>query len=319
MKGQQEAGVVAGVRHFLLYEQETHRTSGGGGGSSGGGGMGGGGGMPGGNSTGFASSVAARDATSTASASTSTSSSSSSSSDVYSAIADDKTLHEVYMWPWGDAINAGTVAVMCAMPLVNGTHSCENNELLSGKLKMELGFPGLVYPDESAQFTSYESANAGLDYSPYSDGLWSQSTLSAGLANGSLTEDRLNDMAIRSVLPYYFVGLDSVEMIDAGGYTDWRSVRGNHSALIRQIGGEAITLLKNNNANGGGLPLKSPESLSLYGSHAGPCQAGMNQDPPLRIESSRELTLARSKRRLGCEWHRCRYLRGSPCQRWWLR
>lgn len=178
------------------------------------------------------------------------------------------------MWPWGDAIKAGTVAVMCAMPLVNGTHSCENSELLSVKLKEELGFPGLVYPDESAQFTSYGSANAGLDYSPYSDGLWTETTLAAGIANGSLSEDRLDDMAIRSVLPHFFVGLDAADLPEVGGYTDWRDVRGNHSALIRQTGGEAISLLKNSNANGGGLPLNKPRSLSLYGSHAGPAQVG---------------------------------------------
>ncbi|KAK6062466.1 hypothetical protein SCUP515_13343 [Seiridium cupressi] len=271
VKGQQEAGVIAGVRHFLLYEQETNRMSG----SGGSGGMGG---MTGGNSTSNSTTSidASASSTSVSSTSATSASSSSSSSGVYSSNADDKTLHEVYMWPWGDAIQAGTVAIMCAMPLVNGTHSCENNELLSAKLKEELGFPGLVYPDESAQFSSYDSATAGLDYSPSSDGLWTQATLAAGIANGSLPEERLDDMAIRSVLPYFFVGLDTAELPETGGYTDWRDIRGNHSALIRKIGGEAISLLKNNNANGGGLPLNRPHSLSLYGSHAGPAQAGPN-------------------------------------------
>jgi len=179
------------------------------------------------------------------------------------------------MWPWGDAINVGCMAVMCAMPRVNDTHSCENNELLSGKLKEELGFPGFVYPDESAQFSSYDSANAGLDYSPYSDGKWTQVTLSEGIANGSLTEARLNDMAIRSVLPYYFVGLDTADLPEASSnYNAYRNVRGNHSTLIRQVGDEAIALLKNNNTNGGGLPLNKPHSISLYGAHAGPSMAG---------------------------------------------
>jgi beta-glucosidase len=194
---------------------------------------------------------------------------------VYSSNADDKTLHEVYMWPWADVIQAGAMAVMCAMPRVNSTHSCENQELLSGKLKAELGFPGFVYPDESAQFSSYTSANAGLDYSPYSDGLWTQTTLAAGLANGSLSDERLTDMAVRSVMGHFFVGLDTADLPSTpSGYTTYRNVRGNHSALIRQIGGEAISLLKNNNTNGGGLPLSKPLSISLYGSHAGPVQAG---------------------------------------------
>ncbi|KAF4637604.1 hypothetical protein G7Y89_g477 [Cudoniella acicularis] len=215
VKAQKEAGIITGVRHFLLYEQESNRT----------GGMG-------------------------------------PSSSVYSSNVDDKTLHEVYMWPWGDAINGGAAAVMYAMPRVNDTHSCENNELLSGKLKEELGSPGFVCPGESAQFSSYTSANAGLDYSPYSDELWTQATLAAGVANCSLPQAQLDDMAIRSVLPYYF--------------NNYHNVLRNHSALIRKIGGEAISLLKNDNTNGGGLPLDKLLSISLYGSHAGPALAGPN-------------------------------------------
>ncbi|KAJ5682768.1 beta-glucosidase D [Penicillium macrosclerotiorum] len=233
IRGQNSAGVVAGIRHFLLYEQETNRSSA----------MGG------------------------------------STSAVYSSNPDDKTLHEVYMWPWADAINAGSMAVMCAMNRVNATHSCENKELLMDKLKTQLGFPGFVYPDESAQFSSYGSANAGLDYSPYAENLWTESTLSAGLANGSLTVDRLDDMAVRSVLPYYFVHLDKETLPTVStDYTAYRDVRGNHSSLIRKVGGEAISLLKNNNKNGRGLPLNKPRSISLYGAHAGPSMAGPNHE-----------------------------------------
>lgn len=54
------------------------------------------------------------------------------------------------------------------MPRVNDTHSCENNWLLRGKVKKELGFPGNVYSDEEAQFSSYTVANADLDCSQYS-------------------------------------------------------------------------------------------------------------------------------------------------------
>lgn len=36
---------------------------------------------------------------------------------------------------------------MCAIKLVNGTYSCENEPLLIGLLKTELGFPGMVISD----------------------------------------------------------------------------------------------------------------------------------------------------------------------------
>lgn len=264
VKARDGAGVITGVRHFLLYEQDSNRAAGGGGGGSGG-----------------APTTSTGNGTDpTNSTSTVTRRDTSSSTEVYSYNADNKTLHEVYMWPWGDAINVGCMAVMCAMPRVNDTHSCENNELLSGKLKAELVFPGFVYPDESAQFASYNSAKAGLDYSPYSDGSWTQTTLSEGISNGSLPAARLNDMAVRAVLPYYFVGLDTANMpATATGYATAqlnKTMRKTHGELIRKIGGEAIALLKNDNTNGGGLPLNIPDSISLFGSHAGPAKAGPN-------------------------------------------
>jgi beta-glucosidase len=178
------------------------------------------------------------------------------SASVYSSNADDKTLHELYMWPWADAVRAGAGAVMCSMNLVNGTHACENEDLMAGKLKTELGFPGFVFPDANAQTTAYASANAGLDYSTL--GYWTQETLSAGIANGSITAERLEDMAIRTVLPYFLVGLDTSDLPSQGSYTSWRDVRGDHDVLIRQVGGEAISLLKNNIENGKSFP--SPRS-----------------------------------------------------------
>lgn len=84
-------------------------------------------------------------------------------------------------------------------------------------------------------------------------------------------------MATRTVLPYYFVGLDTADQAaESNDYTAWRDVRGNHSALIRKIGAESIALLKNDNAHGGGLPLNKPHSISLYGAHAGPAVGGPN-------------------------------------------
>lgn len=195
---------------------------------------------------------------------------------VYDSIADDKTLHELYMWPFADVVHSGGVAILCAMNLVNGTRSCQNNELLSSKLKTELGFPGMIWPDAEAQDTALGSALAGLDYSQYS--VWTQENLMTSISNGSLPQARLDDMATRVVLPYYYVGLDTSN-IPTGTATDittFRDIRANHSTLIRQIGGEAISLLKNNVTNGGGLPLNKPHTISLFGAHAGPPTAGPN-------------------------------------------
>jgi beta-glucosidase len=116
-----------------------------------------------------------------------------------------------------------------------------------GKLKNELGFPGFVLPDVNTQTTAYDAANAGLDYSTL--GVWTQDILSTGLANGSISMDRLDDMAIRTVIGRFLVGLDTADLTEQASYTAWRDVRGDHDEIIRQVR-EAISLLKNNNDNG---------------------------------------------------------------------
>ncbi|GKT50491.1 putative beta-glucosidase D [Colletotrichum spaethianum] len=200
---------------------------------------------------------------------------SSSSTSVYSSNADDKTIHELYGWPFADGVQAGMMAVMCGMTRVNDTLSCENNDLISAVLKKEMGYLGLVFPDVNSQTTSYGSANAGLDYG--SSSLWTEDIFNAGINNGSFTQDRLDDMAVRNVIGYYYVGLDDGKQPSKAGTTEYRDVRGNHSKLIRQVAGESIVLLKNSNVSGLGLPLKKPRTISLFGAHAGPALAGPNQ------------------------------------------
>lgn len=192
----------------------------------------------------------------------------------YSSNLDDKTIHELYLWPFADAVRSGLAAVMCAMNRVNDTLSCENDHLLNKLLKDELGFPGLVWPDVGGQQTAFGSANGGEDYG--SSSLWSEATIEAGIANGSLTQARLDDMATRNVLPYYYLGLDDGNFPSEAAVTEDRNVRANHSSLVREIGAASLVLLKNSNTSGAGLPLNKPRTISLFGAHAGPAMAGPN-------------------------------------------
>ncbi|KAJ6192732.1 glycosyl hydrolase family 3 C-terminal domain-containing protein [Bipolaris maydis] len=166
----------------------------------------------------------------------------------YSSNVDDKTIHELYLWPFADAVRSGMAAVMYSMNRANSTYSCENNRLLNELPKDELGFPGL----------------------------WSESTMEAGIANGSLTQVRLNDMAMRNVIPYYLVGLDDGMFPSKAEITEYREVRANHSRLIRNIGANSLVLLKNSNSSNAGVPLEKPRIVSIFGAHAGPAMAGPN-------------------------------------------
>lgn len=190
----------------------------------------------------------------------------------YSYNVGDKAAHEVYLWPFADGVRAGMTAVMCAMNRANGTRSCESNVLLSGYLKTDLGFPGYVLPDVQSQSTSYGSANAGPDFR--SSAYWTEAIIAAGIANGSMTQARLDDMAARVVLPFYFAGLDDGKIPAEADTTEYRDVRADHAQLIRRAGAQSLVLLKNNN---GALPLRSPRTMSVFGAHAGPAMAGPNQ------------------------------------------
>ncbi|KAF7542166.1 hypothetical protein G7054_g68 [Neopestalotiopsis clavispora] len=193
----------------------------------------------------------------------------------YSANANDKTMSEVYVWPFADAVYNGLMGVMCGMNKVNDSFSCESDKGLNGYLKTNAGFPGLVMPDVNSQHTAFGSANGGLDRG--SAGLWNAVTINKGLQDGDLTQDRLDDMAIRNIIGYYFVGLDDGLQPEAGSSMIDRGVRANHSQVIRAVGDEALILLKNDKSTGGGLPLNKPATVALFGAHAGPCMAGPNQ------------------------------------------
>lgn len=62
--------------------------------------------------------------------------------EVISSNMDDRTLHELYLWPFADAVRAGVASMMCGYNRVNSTYSCEDKHLLTDVLKGELGFDG---------------------------------------------------------------------------------------------------------------------------------------------------------------------------------
>ena len=76
---------------------------------------------------------------------------------------DDRTLHELYAWPFAEAIRAGVGAVMASYNDINGSDDSQNSMLLNGILKDEMGFQGLVMSDWFGQIGGVSSALAGLD------------------------------------------------------------------------------------------------------------------------------------------------------------
>ncbi|PQE33069.1 glycosyl hydrolase family 3 N terminal domain-containing protein [Rutstroemia sp. NJR-2017a WRK4] len=206
-----------------------------------------------------------------------------------SANIDDRTLHELYLWPFADAVRSGTTSVMCSYNRVNETYSCENSELLTKILKEELGFEGYVVSDWFAGHSGVPSANAGLDL--LMPGYISQETIATGdsyfgrnltqaVQNGSVAEARLDDMVRRVMTPYFLLGQDQdyptvdpssltvlgqTYGVNVGPQIPARDVRRNHSALIRAVAAAGTVLLKNTNNT---LPLAKPLNIGIFGNDA---------------------------------------------------
>lgn len=128
---------------------------------------------------------------------------------------DDRTLHEVYAWPFADSVRAGVASVMCSYNQVNNSYACGNSKLMNGILKDEMGFQGFIQSDWLAQRSGVASALAGLDMTMPGDGLgWADGDslfgpeLTKAVLNTSVPMDRLNDMALRIVAAWYQLGQD---------------------------------------------------------------------------------------------------------------
>lgn len=53
---------------------------------------------------------------------------------------DDKTMHELYLWPFQDAVRAGSGSIMASYNRINDSYASANSKTLNGLLKTELGF-----------------------------------------------------------------------------------------------------------------------------------------------------------------------------------
>ncbi|KAJ6599389.1 glycoside hydrolase superfamily, partial [Mycena sp. CBHHK59/15] len=82
-----------------------------------------------------------------------------------SMLVDDRTMHEMYWYPFLRSIEANVSAIMCAHNQLNGTSPCHNAALLGPTgLVHATGFQGYVVSDWGATHDSVaDNANAGLD------------------------------------------------------------------------------------------------------------------------------------------------------------
>ncbi|KAF8638262.1 hypothetical protein AX17_002284 [Amanita inopinata Kibby_2008] len=222
-----------------------------------------------------------------------------------SADVDDRTLHEIYWYPFLRSIEADVSSVMCAYNRFNQTSSCHNSGMLgSGGLLRRDGFKGFVVSDWGATHDSAsDNANTGLDMEQPGDyifiggGVYG-TKLKNAIENGSVSLDRLDEMATRILAPWYRLGQDTdypavnfnVQAPDGSGPLNQNvNVRSDaHTSLAREIASASVVLLKNNRSatpNGvamRGLPItRNISTVAIIGQDAKlpnlKCAGGLNE------------------------------------------
>ncbi|KAF2875343.1 hypothetical protein BDV95DRAFT_626797 [Massariosphaeria phaeospora] len=185
----------------------------------------------------------------------------------------DRVLHELYLWPFYDAVKANVASFMCSYNKINGTWACESGSIMNKLLKDELGFRGYIMSDWNAQHTTTGSANSGMDmtmpgsYVVTPLGYRVSNALQSAVQGGQIQQSRLDDMVKRILASWYLVGQD--KGYPTATFNSWKigtkDVGGNHKTNVRATARDGIVLLKN---EGNALPLKKPKSIAVIGSDA---------------------------------------------------
>ncbi|KAK8030144.1 beta-glucosidase D [Apiospora rasikravindrae] len=180
---------------------------------------------------------------------------------------DDRTLHELYLWPWVDGVVNGLGAVMCVMNRVNGTGGCENDYTLNQVLKKEVGFKGPVIPDATAPINSTAALINGLDWNSGMD----LAAISALIDDGTIPEEVMRQHAIRVVATQLNHNLPQAQYPDPATTINLNVREPESAPLIRSAAAQSIVLLKNTN---NALPLQNATSIGVFGLDAAQAVTG---------------------------------------------
>ncbi|MFC6976055.1 glycoside hydrolase family 3 C-terminal domain-containing protein [Halomicroarcula sp. GCM10025709] len=178
----------------------------------------------------------------------------------HNGIIDERTLREVYLPPFREAIteaNAG--AVMAAYNRVNGIYCTENDDLLDDILKDEWEFDGMVMSDFGATHSTVYASVNGLDVEMPRENYFG-STLADAVENDRVDEETVVDeMVERGLQAQHEIGALSGDRI---GSEPARGID-DHFSIAQQMAEEASVLLKN---DGETLPLDDGvDELALVG------------------------------------------------------
>lgn len=174
------------------------------------------------------------------------------------SILDERTLREIYLTPFEIAVREGKPkTVMCAYNKINGTYCSDHKELLTGILREEWGFDGLVMTDWSAMHDRVAGFRAGCDLNmPGGSNYMAREVLDA-VARGELDEADIDRSAARVIK----MVREAAEALKNKVPCDYDA----HHELARIAAEQSAVLLKNEDHI---LPLKKEQKIAIVGKMA---------------------------------------------------
>eukprot|EP01088_Endostelium_zonatum_P004366 TRINITY_DN155_c0_g1_i1.p1 TRINITY_DN155_c0_g1~~TRINITY_DN155_c0_g1_i1.p1 ORF type:complete len:686 (-),score=171.82 TRINITY_DN155_c0_g1_i1:99-2156(-) len=179
-----------------------------------------------------------------------------------SALVDERTQYEMYLYPFKAAIDAGVASIMCSYNRVNNRHACQCNDTLNTAVKARFGFKGFIMSDWGATHSTVLAANSGLDMQ-MPDASFFGSALAAAVAKGEVPQSRIDDMALRILTAMFMVGIMDTPQT---GNLAVNAMSPAHDRLARTLAAAGTILLQN---NGNILPLATNlHNIAIVGDDA---------------------------------------------------
>ncbi len=180
---------------------------------------------------------------------------------------DRRTMEEIELPAFKDAVDAGVGSVMCTSEQLNDIYACQNRQYLTGVLRGRLHFSGWVVSDWQAAQSTVGSANGGMDMEMPSAQYYGAS-LQTAVQQGKVTMRTLNAMVHRILFTMFRLGLFDRVPQEGNQAFEANASTAESTAMAKRIAEEGTVLLKN---QGSILPLGGPaKRIALIGSPAGP-------------------------------------------------
>lgn len=172
---------------------------------------------------------------------------------------DERVLRELYLVPFEAAVAAGVRSIMTAYNRLNGTWCSEHEWLLTGVLRDEWGFDGLVVSDWFGTHSAAASLRAGLDVEMPGPPRHRGEPLRRALAGGEVTAEQVLAAAERVRALAEWTGARST------GTDETTADDPGTRAVIRRAAAAGSVLLRNEE---GALPLPATATVALIGPYA---------------------------------------------------